>query len=124
MKSKVLIILLISVFSNSIGQNLNHEKRLADAREFMKMVFDMQSLDSISKLTTLNKGIPLNRFKYCEAYFSITILRLQIAEKEFPFAELSYVPYEFLPQNKRTLVYEKFIAGIPNEKNFWYKVIL
>lgn len=114
MKKLLIVILLLSIQIMTLAQDLNHEKQLMLAKEFMRMVFDMQSFDSISKLTTLNKDLPLARFKYSSAYFSLIILRLQIVKNKCSYPDLSYIPYLLLQQDKRTLVYEKLIDGVPN----------
>jgi len=63
----------------------------------------MNSFDSISKLTTLNKDLPLRRFKYSAAYFSTLILQMQIDKKSYEYSDLSYIPYSALPQAQKTL---------------------
>src|SRR5258706_3350306 len=104
---KIIILLLISV--RLFGQDINDQSSLIHTKEFMRMICDLRPFDSIAELTTLSRDLPLVRFKYTTAYFSITILQLRIKEKNYNYSDFSYIPYSSLPPEKRTLIYEKII---------------
>ena len=114
MRKIIILILVIGVRSQLFGQGASSQNQLTLTKEFVRRVFDMEPFDSISKLTTLNNDLPLRRFKYSAAYFSILILQLQIDKENYPYSDLSYIPYTALSGKQRTLVYEGFMDGIPN----------
>jgi hypothetical protein len=115
--NKVILIILISICPLSTLAQQQINEKLVVAKKFMKMVFDIRPFDSISMLTTLNKSSPNARSEYASAYLLIVNLQLEINRNKYTYADLSYVPYNFLNIDQRTLVYEKFIDGIPSDIN-------
>ncbi len=109
---KIVILLLIPL--RLLGQDVNNQSSLFRTKEFMRKVCDLQPFDSIAELTTLSKDLPLARFKYSTAYFSITILQLRIKKNNYSYSNFSYIPYSSLPLERRTLIHEKFFDGRPN----------
>lgn len=108
MKLVLAIILIYTARHQSYGQETDdRQNQLILTKEFMRRVFDMQPFDSIAKCTTLSMDLPLARFKYSAAYFSILHLQLQVVHKNYYCSDLSYVPYLALSPAQRTLFEDK-----------------